>query len=687
MNIRQSLRLDRAKSRSLTATKWFLTAVFVLAILMVFVAIYALVVDRVKGDFPIKDIETGETVYTNIKNEIFTFTFVGFHILQVLFLIPILMKHLKVGDDREILLRLPITSRQLLISKLVTIYILEVIFAIIVLLPILIAFGIVSTVGGLYWGMIPIILILAPVLPFLLSVALIIPVSWIVNFIKSRYDIMLLSYLILGLLFVFLYMAVLTQASFMVLNRGLKSELASKYWDIHNAARFFFYQKLFANAIVSASVLGVVYIVLASLLIGGIGLLLAIKVYGYYYNQDVVKSRSIKIREMSKIKLWVEMEDIQQLQNLTKNHLSKNDYKIKGFDLVVTQDNVNSATELLLQQGIRYKSKPNMDGTKVNITANVCEMPRVQKAITALKNSDTDCKITGINLVLNEDNYTKLDKLLVANKIAFSILSKEIKSPTRSYLYKELKSIIRSPNYSFQFLTFVIIMPILVMMCARLAGIATIETFKSSSQNLASISDASKAMILGVTLLSFMIILPLATSFAAISISREGGNVYQCKALPIEYRRQVMIKMLLCFVPILISTIIALFLVQIPQKVVLFTVPTSSIVESLWVFLIVAFISLGLICMGMLLDLQSPICKTVGSGEITKTNRAAGVVLVVGLILALVMSTPVILQQIPFLQNIPIKPILAVFSIVFGGAMFALLFVLSKKLFARVEGA
>jgi len=566
MNIRQSLRLDREKSKSLTVGKWFITFVFILAVLTVFVAIYTILTFNISGNFYITDPQTGEKIVRNLNSEFFTFTFVFFHILQLLFLLPILLKQLKIGDDREILLRLPITSRQMLVSRLVTVYILEIIFAAVTLLPILLAFGIVTQVGAIYWGMIPVLLIIAPILPFLVGVILVVPLNMFINFIRSSRKIMLISYLVLGVLFVYLYMQVLTQASWLVLNRGLKETLQKPdvYWSINNIAKILFYQHMFANAIVGASFLSLGLIFISSILVGAIALVIAIYIYKYYYNQDVSKSRTIVFK------------------------------------------------------------------------------------------TNNDC----------------------------------IKSPTKSYLVKEIKNITRSSNYIFQFLVFVVIMPIFVFMCARLAGIAAIETFKGSANNPnINPNENTKSMILGVTLLVFLIIVPLASSFAAISISREGGNIYQCKILPIGFRKQIMTKMLLCYLPILLSIMIGVGVVRIPQSFeqYFFTMPTTTVIETIWLFGVVAFVALGLVCMGLLLDIKNPICKVVGNGELTKSNRASVAVFIVGLIIALMISTPIILR--PIVGDLNLTLIFGIFSVVFGVGMFLLLYFFCEKFFARVEGA
>ncbi|MCL2598614.1 MAG: hypothetical protein FWD76_01710 [Firmicutes bacterium] len=564
MNIRQSLRIDRAKNKPLTIAKWLLTAVFGLAILAVFVAMYVLLNLKISFGFSVTDPSNGERLYTTIVNEFFTFTFLIFHILQFLFLLPILMKHLKIGDDREILMRMPITSRQLLVAKLTTIYILEILFAAFVLLPILIAFGVFSNfsgshIGALYWGMIPILLIIAPIFPFLMGVLLLFPINIMSNFIKSRHKLMLGTYLVLGIGTVIVYMFALSKASFLILNKGLKDQMAENYWTVHNWASAFFYHKMFANAVLDANPLSLGAMFGSSIVLAGIALLVAIKLYKYYYNQDVSKTKTVKLAS---------------------------------------------------KEGVMVK-------------------------------------------------------------------------PQTSYLIKEFKTIVRSSNYSFQFLVFVVIMPIVVLMCSRLAGISTLETFKSSGSNLSDLTGAQRSMMLGVSLLSFLIIMPLASSFAAIGISREGGNIYACKVLPIKYRHQVLIKMLLCFVPIVVSTIIGLGLIRIPQKIINFTIPKVSWSETLWLFYVVVSMALGLICMGMLLDLKKPVCKAVGSGEITKTNKAAGAVLLVGLIFAMLSSTPLLLQQI--LPRLPLKIIIAGLTTAFAGTMFALLWFFCEKLFARVE--
>ena len=55
----------------------------------------------------------------DLSYEFLVFTFVIFMIIQTIFLVPSLLKRLDINNERELLLKLPISPRQIFLSKII----------------------------------------------------------------------------------------------------------------------------------------------------------------------------------------------------------------------------------------------------------------------------------------------------------------------------------------------------------------------------------------------------------------------------------------------------------------------------------------------------------------------------------------------------------------------------------------
>ena len=142
LQFRAGVRLARAKTPIRTALKLALLLLIGAVLLGGFIAIYYLLALQ----FVLID---GTDI--SLSKEFLVFSLGGFQVLQTLFLIPMLIKVLDLNNDRELLLKLPISSRQIFISKVIVAYMFELVFAAVVLTPILIAYGIASSAGAAFF--------------------------------------------------------------------------------------------------------------------------------------------------------------------------------------------------------------------------------------------------------------------------------------------------------------------------------------------------------------------------------------------------------------------------------------------------------------------------------------------------------------------------------------------------------
>lgn len=141
-----------------------------------FIGLYYMLAGQFVSDDPRHD----------LGREFLIFTIIIFQVIQTIFLIPSMLKRLDITNERELLLKLPITHKQIFLSKTIVSYVMEVIFASIVLLPILIAYGIATSMHVGFFFLFPIILLFVPSLPFFVASIFIYPAIKLVQFMKSR---------------------------------------------------------------------------------------------------------------------------------------------------------------------------------------------------------------------------------------------------------------------------------------------------------------------------------------------------------------------------------------------------------------------------------------------------------------------------------------------------------------------
>ena len=560
LQFKAGIALPRGKSRLESGLK--IGGLFAIGavLLGVLVALYYMVARQ----FMIVETPTGE--FISLGNEFLTFTLAGFMVLQTLFLIPLLIKTMDINNDRELLLKLPISSRQIFVSKIIVAYMYELVFAAVVLTPILIAFGIASEMAVGYYFVLPIILLFVPILPFFLAICVMFPIIKLTRFLRTR-SLLTIGCYLLGLVALIVgYMYLVYGFVFAIAQDGFAELLGQQASGIQNVASYIYPPKMFANllgtgALVALANMGLILMVSAALVVAA------------YF-------------------------------------IAEAKYKKVYMDERVTV------------------SLPSKKGTF-----------RRKRAVSAVVEKDT-------------------------------------------------KNIFRSSNYTFQFLLIAVITPLLVFFCNRIAGYSAYQSFKS----IAAAGEQSHGMIFGVSLLVILVLIPLACSFAASNISREGYNLYHTKLVPVSYRKQLLVKTFIVFVPILISIIVSCLVTMasytLPNRE--YTIPGMTILEVLTLFAIAAPLAYGYICMGTYLDLRKPLCNQVGTGELTKSTAYTN--LVIGLGVAIGLGFGFLAMVTGFAEVFGInfdlnhaKIFAVVFSLAFASTFAILLHVDGPKRYQRLE--
>lgn len=482
-------------------------------------------------------------------------------------MIPLLIKTMDISNDRELLLKLPVSSRQIFVSKIVVTYMFELVFAAVILFPILIAFGLASSMAVGFFFLIPVLLLFVPVLPFFLAILVMFPVMSVVRFLRNR------SLLTIGLYLIGLVVLIV---GYMYLVSGLVYAIADNG---------------FANLL-----------------------------------QDEARAKSIK-------------------------NIAKFLYPAKAF--------ANLFDTSVVTAGISFAI----------ILAVTAAMTTIAFFVAGAKYK---------KIYMNETSMITKG----ARKSLFARRPADL-----AVIDKDIKNIFRSSNYTFQFLLVVVITPLLVYFCNRVAGFSVYRAlFRVSEQ------DKSNNMIFGVSILVTLILIPLASAFAASNISREGYNIYHTKLVPVSFRRQLAIKALIVFVPIFVSITVSSCMTMLSYKMSTqnYTLPGLPFGEAFIVFIISIFMAIGYICMGTYIDLRKPLCNQVGAGELTKTTAHTNLVMIVGVSVGMLFGFLSMWAAFaPFFGSsfslANWKIIMLVLSVVFAAVFAGLLFLDGARRYYRLE--
>lgn len=545
-------------------TKLVLAVAALLAVFGGFIAVYYLLA--------INFVDTPGTS-GDLRQEFLIFTILGFQTLQTIFLIPMLVKTLDINNERNLLLKLPITPRQIFISKIVVAYLREIVFAIVILLPILIAYGIAS---NMHWGFylyFPLMLIFVPVIPFFIATLLLYPVTKVVQLMRSRAILTSVGYLAGLVTVIFFYTRFISNIMYAILDSGeFQSALRDDSDSIRNLGRLFLPQWLFSNLMDST-----------------------------WYTA-----------------LW-------------------------SF-LAILASSAFFLTLSFFVAGANYKR------------TYMTERP--------------------MNAGLSRRSAFKQRKPLYAT------------------FKKDTLNIFRSSNYTFQFLLIVIIMPLLIFFSNRIAMFSSYQSFKNLF-----VHDEAGGMVFGVSLFVMLIILPLACSFAASNITREGYNLYHTKLIPQSFFRQLMIKTLIVFVPVFVAITISSALIMIPYYVDTFFEQRVPFMDAFYIFGTATFMAIGYICLGTYLDLRAPLSSQVAGGELSTSTPHINMIMVGGLVVGALVGLLSMLGAyatifrafgMDFIAMVAsvgehIQTIFLVFSILFGVGMALLLFLHGPRRYRRLE--
>lgn len=189
-------------------------------------------------------------------------------------------------------------------------------------------------------------------------------------------------------------------------------------------------------------------------------------------------------------------------------------------------------------------------------------------------------------------------------------------------LHREFYLILRSFNYSFQYLAMAVAAPVMVYYCNDLAA-----TMGKDS--------VGAAIVPGLTLMVIIIFVAIIVSFASTSISREGNAFYHTKIIPVSYTVQVSVKLFLYAIVATASVVLSCIVVAAAFG----TEQAGNLLNPLdigCIFAISEMTVLSLTCLAIWADVRSPIFNVVGDGELVSANKNLALSLLVGILVAVV---------------------------------------------------
>ena len=251
--------------------------------------------------------------------------------------------------------------------------------------------------------------------------------------------------------------------------------------------------------------------------------------------------------------------------------------------------------------------------------------------------------ISAVAVAFTRYSFFKLAMVSLENTVKAKRKVKEFKrrSIFSTLLLKEFFCVFRSFSEVFEYFLFTLLMPFIVICYDRI--LMTV-----------SVNQAGVNMISGAHLMVVAILAMLSNISSASAISRDGGNFYMSKTVPIDFFTQM-------FVKFSFNAIFTLGAIILTAAISFFTYPAWQILLG---SLAVAMASLGHIAYCIDSDVKNPTISHQGNEETSTVSKSTPKCLIYGLVIAFIMGLTVILLSRMENQVIPYLIIIG-FSLVF----------------------
>ena len=217
-----------------------------------------------------------------------------------------------------------------------------------------------------------------------------------------------------------------------------------------------------------------------------------------------------------------------------------------------------------------------------------------------------------------------------------------------SMIKKETLCIFRSPTDVFEYFLFTLLMPFIVFSYDRLLSTITVN-------------QAGTNMIAGAHVMVVAILAMLSNIVSASAISRDGGNFYSSKIVPVNFYTQVFAKLVFNAIftcgALLVTMFVSFFSKNaVPWQVILGTIA-------------VMIASIGHIAWSIDMDIKNPTINLQGDEESSITSKSTPKSVIAGLIIGFILGIIIILMS--HLQTL-IIPYLLIIALSLGFTLYRL---------------
>ncbi len=173
-------------------------------------------------------------------------------------------------------------------------------------------------------------------------------------------------------------------------------------------------------------------------------------------------------------------------------------------------------------------------------------------------------------------------------------------SNTAALMSKEFKNIFRSTNYAFQYLTIVFTTPLMVYFSSEIASSVGTPIL-------------GKGVLPGIVVLVLIMFLSMGTSFSATSVTREGGNFFLTKIIPVSFTKQIFVKFVIYLLISVPAIFVSCFVLAFAQFI--------DYVAATLIAISLSFVITGNICHSIVMDIKRPQFQYLENGEVSANNK------------------------------------------------------------------
>ena len=195
--------------------------------------------------------------------------------------------------------------------------------------------------------------------------------------------------------------------------------------------------------------------------------------------------------------------------------------------------------------------------------------------------------------------------------------------------------------------------------------------FSSQIASNIGVEQVGTGVLPGIAVLVLLMFLSMGTSFAATSITREGGNFFHTKIIPVSFTKQIVVKFLMYVLVSIPSVIISCLVLSFAGFL--------SYSNAMLIALAVCMIVIGSIASSINLDIRRPQFMFLDGKEVTTTNGNVNASITIGFVIAVLMGIGAI--AVSMFVSVP-----AIYIVLFGFGvpfmaieLFALFFKLEKR--------